>query len=176
MNVKTRHRWVAAAIWGATALLLWAISGLLHGGVSGSARTGEGWIVRNADLAALFTGQEPPKSEKTSATAATPQSPQPSPKPPTAAKSAAGAAGVSGSATGVVEPKSQKAAAGVLDLNRASESELDKLPGIGPSKAKAIAEYRSREGPFRTVEDLKKVKGIGDKTFETLKPYITVDP
>lgn len=170
MNVKTRNRWMAAAIWVATALLLWAISGLLHGGVSGNARTGEGWIVRNADLAALFAGQELPMPGKTSATAATPQ---PSPQPPAAANNAAG---VSGSATGVVEPKSQKAAAGVLDLNRASESELDKLPGIGPSKAKAIAEYRSKEGPFRTVEDLKKVKGIGDKTFETLKPYITVDP
>ncbi|NYE56295.1 ComEA family DNA-binding protein, partial [Carboxydothermus ferrireducens] len=53
--------------------------------------------------------------------------------------------------------------------------ELDKLPGVGPATAAKIIEYREQNGPFATIEDLKKVKGIGDKKFETLKDYITVN-
>jgi competence protein ComEA len=60
-----------------------------------------------------------------------------------------------------------------VDINTASVTELATLPGIGESKAKAIVEYRAAD-PFKTVEDLKKVKGIGEKTFETLRPEITV--
>jgi competence protein ComEA len=60
-----------------------------------------------------------------------------------------------------------------IDINTASAAELATLPGIGDSKAKAIVEYRAAD-PFRTVEDLKKVKGIGDKTFESLRPNLMV--
>jgi competence protein ComEA len=60
-----------------------------------------------------------------------------------------------------------------IDINTASASELANLPGIGESKAKAIVEYRAAD-PFQTVEDLKKVKGIGDKTFESLRPNLMV--
>ncbi len=60
-----------------------------------------------------------------------------------------------------------------IDINTASVAELTALPGIGESKAKAIVEYRAAD-PFKTVEDLKKVQGIGDKTFEVLRPQITV--
>ena len=60
-----------------------------------------------------------------------------------------------------------------IDINTASVAELTSLPGIGESKAKAIVEYRAAD-PFKTVEDLKKVQGIGDKTFEVLRPQITV--
>jgi comEA protein len=60
-----------------------------------------------------------------------------------------------------------------LNINSASAEELASLPGIGESKAKAIIEYRAAE-PFKTVDDLKKVKGIGDKTLESLRPEITV--
>lgn len=60
-----------------------------------------------------------------------------------------------------------------IDINSASAAELATLPGIGDSKAKAIVEYRAAD-PFRTVEDLKKVKGIGDKTFESLRPNLMV--
>ena len=62
-----------------------------------------------------------------------------------------------------------------VDINVASADELARLPGIGPSKAKAIVEYRSEE-PFRKAEDLRKVKGIGDKLFERVKDQIMVEP
>ncbi len=60
-----------------------------------------------------------------------------------------------------------------VDINSASVAELASLPGIGESKAKAIVEYRAVD-PFKSVDDLKKVKGIGEKTLEALRPDITV--
>lgn len=60
-----------------------------------------------------------------------------------------------------------------VNINTASEEELVSLPGIGPSKAKAIVEYRSAH-PFKSTEELMNVRGIGEKTFETLKDKITV--
>ena len=62
-----------------------------------------------------------------------------------------------------------------LDLNTATQEELDALPGIGPVKAEAILQYREESGPFRTVEEIMEVEGIGEKTLEQLRPYITVE-
>jgi comEA protein len=64
--------------------------------------------------------------------------------------------------------------AGVVNLNTASEDELGLLPGVGPSKAQAITAYRKKNGPFKKVDDLNKVKGFGFKTLKKLKPYLTV--
>jgi competence protein ComEA len=64
-------------------------------------------------------------------------------------------------------------AAPAIDINQASAAELAALPGIGASKAQAIVDHRTAE-PFRSVEDLKKVQGIGDRTFEALRSNITV--
>src|SRR5678816_4203498 len=64
-------------------------------------------------------------------------------------------------------------ASGRIDINSASAAELAKLPGIGPSKAQAIVEFREKE-PFAKSEDLLKVKGIGDKLFESIKDQVTV--
>jgi competence protein ComEA len=61
-----------------------------------------------------------------------------------------------------------------INLNKADENELQNLPGIGPSKAAAILEYRETNGQFKNVEDLKNISGIGDKTFDKLKDLITV--
>jgi competence protein ComEA len=61
----------------------------------------------------------------------------------------------------------------LVNINKASESELQTLPGIGPSKALAIIEYRDSNGGFQTIEDLKKISGIGEKTFEKLEPHIS---
>lgn len=60
-----------------------------------------------------------------------------------------------------------------INVNTASEAELIKLPGIGPAKAKAIVEHR-QQSPFKTVDDLKDVRGIGDATVENLRDQVTV--
>jgi competence ComEA-like helix-hairpin-helix protein len=63
-------------------------------------------------------------------------------------------------------------AQGSLDLNRASVAELERLPHIGPALAKRIVTFREKNGKFISLRELKKVKGIGDKTFELIKPYL----
>ncbi|MFT4171644.1 MAG: helix-hairpin-helix domain-containing protein [Rhodocyclaceae bacterium] len=63
---------------------------------------------------------------------------------------------------------------GAVNINTANESELTSLPGIGPSKAKAIVEYRKAHGNFKAIEDIQKVKGIGPATYESLKSELTV--
>jgi competence protein ComEA len=61
-----------------------------------------------------------------------------------------------------------------LDLNRASAQEFEELPGIGPVLAERIVAYRRGGKSFRTVEDLRAVKGIGRKKFEQVRPFVTV--
>ena len=61
-----------------------------------------------------------------------------------------------------------------VDLNRASATELESVPGIGPSLAKRIVEFRKEHGPFRSVDDLLKVRGIGERSLAKLSPYFTV--
>ena len=63
---------------------------------------------------------------------------------------------------------------GKINLNQADESELQTLPGIGPSKAAAIIEYRETNGSFKDIADLKLISGIGEKTYEKLKEQISV--
>lgn len=62
----------------------------------------------------------------------------------------------------------------LVNLNTADETQLQTLTGIGPAKAKAIIAYRTESGLFQTIDDLKKVTGFGEKTFEKLKSSITV--
>ena len=87
---------------------------------------------------------------------------------------------VGGGGSGAVAPdvgaSAQGAATadGPVDINRASESDLDALPGVGPSTARAIVEDRDANGPFSTIEDLMRVSGIGEKKFEKLKSSICV--
>ncbi len=61
-----------------------------------------------------------------------------------------------------------------VDLNRASLDQLSTLPGIGEKKAQAIIDYRLKKGNFASVEDLLRVKGIGEKLLEKIKPRVTV--
>lgn len=59
-----------------------------------------------------------------------------------------------------------------ISINTANQATLDTLPGIGEIFAKRIIEYRISNGSFKTIEDLKKVKGIGDSLFDSLKDLI----
>ena len=63
---------------------------------------------------------------------------------------------------------------GLIDINTATLEELDSLPGIGPSLAQAIIDYRDNFGPFFAIEDIMFVDGIGPETFERIKDLITV--
>ncbi len=60
-----------------------------------------------------------------------------------------------------------------ININTASKKELLTLPGIGESKAELIVQYREKT-PFTKIEDIKKIKGIGDSIFDKIKEYITV--
>ncbi|MGX9135343.1 helix-hairpin-helix domain-containing protein [Rummeliibacillus sp. JY-2-4R] len=62
----------------------------------------------------------------------------------------------------------------LVNINTADEAGLTTLNGVGPAKAKAIIAYRTENGPFKTIEDLKNVTGIGEKTFESLKDFLSV--
>jgi competence protein ComEA len=72
-------------------------------------------------------------------------------------------------------PKPQVAsAAAPVNLNSATVAEIATLPGVGPKAAERIVEYRQKNGGFKKIEELMKVKGIGEKSFLKLKPLITV--
>jgi comEA protein len=61
-----------------------------------------------------------------------------------------------------------------ININTAGVEELVSLPGIGPSYAKRIVEFREKNGPFKKVDDLLNVQGIGEKTLEKIRDKVTV--
>ena len=111
----------------------------------------------------------------------------PAKKPVNTARPATGA--VTGSSppptTGGTTPRSSTSTKGAtsaaklapgekININTATAEELDRLPGIGPTKAKAIVDYRNQNGPFQTIQDIEKVKGIKAGSFAKIQDYITV--
>jgi competence protein ComEA len=72
---------------------------------------------------------------------------------------------VSGSAT---------SAAGIVDINSATLSDLDALPGVGPSTAQAIIDYRTANGPYASVDDLLNVRGIGPSKLAAMRTRVRV--
>jgi competence protein ComEA len=68
---------------------------------------------------------------------------------------------------------SSGARSGKIDLNTATEAQLDTLPGVGPATASKIVSDRNENGPFRTVDDLLRVPGIGPAKFDALKDLVT---
>ncbi|WP_281888332.1 ComEA family DNA-binding protein [Paenibacillus sp. YYML68] len=85
-----------------------------------------------------------------------------------------------GSAAGTKQPSNAAqsgtaGSGGLLNLNTATAEELDTLPGVGPSRAQAIIELRSKlGGTFRSVDQLREVKGIGEQTLKKIKPLVTL--
>ena len=70
--------------------------------------------------------------------------------------------------------KQAATAASPVNLNTATQAQLETLPGIGPKAAQRILEYRQKNGGFKKAEDLMNVKGIGEKSFLKLKPQVTI--
>ena len=64
---------------------------------------------------------------------------------------------------------------GVVNLNTATADELQLLPGIGAARAQAVIDLRKQRGGFKSVEELKDVKGIGDTALERLRPFVRLD-
>ena len=105
-------------------------------------------LVDGQRLVVPIVGQEPPTEVPSSPGATRP-----------------GAGTVSGPSSGPTGP---------LDVNVASVEELDGLPGVGPSTAAAIVDHRSTTGPFRSVDDLLDVRGIGDAKLDAIRDLVTV--
>ena len=61
-----------------------------------------------------------------------------------------------------------------VNINTADAAALDALPGIGPAKAQAVLQYRQAHGPFKSVDDLARVRGIGPKVLERLRPVVSL--
>jgi competence protein ComEA len=75
------------------------------------------------------------------------------------------------------EPQKESSGGGgkaLVNINTAGATELEKLPGIGPSLAKKIVEFRQKNGNFKSTSDLTAVQGIGEKKFEQIKSLVTV--
>ncbi len=63
---------------------------------------------------------------------------------------------------------------GTINVNTATPDQLELLPGVGPERARAIVEWRSEHGAFKSVDDLLQVAGIGQKALERMRPHVSV--
>ena len=76
---------------------------------------------------------------------------------------------------GLVAVMPAAAAEGVVNINTADAAALALLPGVGPSTAGRIVEFRTENGKFESAVDLMLVRGIGERSFERMRPYVTTD-
>ncbi len=72
------------------------------------------------------------------------------------------------------QPAAESQSLEVIDINKASSDDLQKVRGIGPSLAERIISYRDTNGGFKSLEELKQVRGIGDLKFEKIKNQVTM--
>ncbi|MCD5470176.1 helix-hairpin-helix domain-containing protein [Lactobacillus delbrueckii] len=92
----------------------------------------------------------------------------------TANSAAASSPSASASASSVSSSASGAASGDLINLNTATASDLQKLNGIGEKKAEQIVAYRQEKGSFKSIDELKEVSGIGDKTFAAIKDQLTI--
>lgn len=78
-------------------------------------------------------------------------------------------------AADAAEPAAPAKVSGVVNINTADAAQLALLPRVGEKAAQRIIEYRTQHGPFKKTADLMQVKGFGEKSYERIAPYITVD-
>jgi competence protein ComEA len=71
-------------------------------------------------------------------------------------------------------PKAGASEARPVDINTADTAALESVPGIGKSLSQRIIAFREKNGPFQSVDDLLKVQGVGEKSIQKLRPYLTV--
>jgi competence protein ComEA len=71
-------------------------------------------------------------------------------------------------------PRAASSEARPIDLNTADSTALESVPGIGKSLSQRILAFRDKNGPFQSVDDLLKVQGVGEKSIQKLRPYLTV--
>ena len=76
--------------------------------------------------------------------------------------------------SGNMQMSSDRDLSGKININNADASKLQEIPGVGPVTSQSIIDYRESIGRFKSIEDIKNVSGIGEKTFEKLKEHITV--
>ncbi|MDP2777408.1 MAG: helix-hairpin-helix domain-containing protein, partial [Anaerolineales bacterium] len=72
------------------------------------------------------------------------------------------------------EPSNSNTDTELININTAALEDLDSLPGIGPTNAQRIIDYRTENGPFSTIEEIMDVSGVGPATFDEIKDLITV--
>lgn len=89
-------------------------------------------------------------------------------------QSASDTGAVAGASTTSNAPTAVQPISGKININTATTTELDTLPGIGPVYAGRIIDYRNQNGGFKSIEEIKNIKGIGDKTFEKFRDRITI--
>jgi competence protein ComEA len=86
----------------------------------------------------------------------------------------AGAVAAPARASAPAAPKAAASETRPVDINTADSAALESVPGIGKSLSQRIVAFREKNGPFQSVDDLLKVQGVGEKSIQKLRPYLTV--
>ncbi|UQZ86946.1 ComE operon protein 1 [Paenibacillus konkukensis] len=149
-----------------------------------TAREAASWRLANEEMRDLLAAPQGGADEQAEPAAKRPaasadsgaRTAAPSESSGTGKQPAAPAPETAGSADAAAGAASKQASDGAkINLNTATAQQLDTLPGIGESKAKAIIAYRDKIGSFRSVDQLLEVKGIGEKLLAKMRPYVTVE-
>ena len=162
ISISKLARWLAS--FGALALLIAAMGG-----------TWSRSAVAAPTAAAATTPAAASSAAASSAAASSPAAPHQAVTRPSGPQATSGAQGPSDD---VEEPPAKKSShkqlSGKLNLNTANEDQLMLLPTVGPAKAERIVTWRKKNGAFKRVADLRRVKGFGYKTFKKLEPFLDI--